>query len=121
MERSRMPDNTAGASLPVRLLPVVMPELLPDLSGTWSQHAICRGEDPDIFFPAYGDPGTRARRICANCPVQIDCLQYAITADEWGIWGGLDGEQRRALREVGDESGAPLDHALVGNENRERA
>jgi WhiB family redox-sensing transcriptional regulator len=32
-------------------------------------------------------------------PVAGMCLAYAITADErFGIWGGLDPEQRRSLR-----------------------
>lgn len=35
---------------------------------------------------------------CAHCPVRQDCLEYATEADEFGIWGGLDHEQRRALR-----------------------
>lgn len=94
-----MPDNTAGASAPVRLLPVVMPEAHLRPLGSWRQRAICPGEDPDVFFPAHGDPGTRARQVCARCPVRSDCLDDAIVNDEWGIWGGLDREQRRALRD----------------------
>ena len=65
--------------------------------GFWSNLAICAGEDPDIFFPGGGAPGTRARQICASCPVREDCLDYAIQADEYGIWGGLDQEQRRTI------------------------
>jgi hypothetical protein len=67
------------------------------LPGPWSKLAICAGENPDTFFPSNGDPGTRARHICAHCPVRRDCAQYATEADEFGIWGGLDQEQRRAL------------------------
>jgi hypothetical protein len=108
MERSRMPDNTAGASMPVRPLPV-LPETRLDISGTWQERAICREEVPDIFFPVCGDPGTEARQVCARCPVRIHCLEYAIAKDEWGIWGGLDRDQRRALRDVIGEQGSPLD------------
>jgi WhiB family transcriptional regulator, redox-sensing transcriptional regulator len=39
----------------------------------------------------------RAREICAACPVRADCLKYATAADEFGIWGGLDQEERRSL------------------------
>jgi hypothetical protein len=116
-----MPDNTAGASAPVHLLSVALPGVAPDSRGTWPQRAICAGEDPSIFFPAHGDPGIAARNVCASCPVQMDCLEYAIAADEWGIWGGWDRDQRRALRDGGDEPALPPDHVIVRNENRERA
>lgn len=39
---------------------------------------------------------TGARQICACCPVRRDCAKYATEADEFGIWGGQDQEQRRA-------------------------
>ena len=116
-----MPDSTFTASAPVRLIPVALPEAAPDFPDTWPKRAICPGEDPSIFFPAHGDPGIRARKVCANCPVQMDCLEYAIAADEWGIWGGQDRDQRRALKDGPDESALPPDHVIVRNENRERA
>jgi WhiB family redox-sensing transcriptional regulator len=121
MERSRMPDNASSVSTPVRLLPVVLPEVAPDFPGTWSERAICRGENPNTFFPAHGDPGTRARRLCANCPVRIDCRQYATAADEPGIWGGLDQEQRRALRDIAEEPAMLPGHGVALSENRKRA
>jgi Transcription factor WhiB len=114
-----MPDNTASASAPVHLLSVALPGAAPDSPGTWPQRAICAGEDPSIFFPAHGDPGIRARRVCANCPVQMDCLEYGTAADEWGIWGGLDRDQRRALRDGADEPTLSPSPAIVRNENRE--
>jgi WhiB family redox-sensing transcriptional regulator len=62
---------------------------------------MCVGEDPEIFFPSHGDPGAAARRICAFCAVRGQCLEYAIDADESGIWGGLDQRERAALRRQG--------------------
>jgi WhiB family redox-sensing transcriptional regulator len=66
--------------------------------------AICKGTDPDLFFPV-GTTGqallqiARAKEVCSECPVQVDCLDYAIeTNQDSGIWGGLDEEQRRAIR-----------------------
>ena len=116
-----MPDNTVSASVPVHLLSVALPRVAPDSPGTWPQRAICAGEDPSIFFPAHGDPGIRARRVCANCPVQMDCLECGTAADEWGIWGGLDQEQRRALRDSSDEPRILSEHGVAPSENRERA
>jgi len=58
--------------------------------GEWQGRGPCIGEDPDVFFPSHGDPGTKAREFCAACPVRSDCLNYATESDKFGIWGGLD-------------------------------
>ena len=62
--------------------------------GPWRDLALCAEESPEIFFPVFGDPAIEARVLCANCPVRLECLQYATEADEYGIWGGLNREQR---------------------------
>ena len=42
-----------------------------------------------------------ARSICAICPVQRDCLEWAIGAGEdQGLWGGKSPDQRRRLARV---------------------
>jgi Transcription factor WhiB len=66
----------------------------------WHGRGLCVGDDPDAFFPSHGDPGMRAREICAACPVRADCLKYATAADEFGIWGGLDQGERRLRAQV---------------------
>ena len=55
-----------------------------------------------------------ARALCAACPVQVDCLDYALVVQEpHGIWGGLNElERRRLLRlraeqQAGASAGAP--------------
>jgi hypothetical protein len=93
-----MPDAASIERTPVHVLPVIMPDAtINGPLGPWSKLDICAGENPGTFFPSNGDPGTRARQICARCPVRRDCAEYATAADEFGIWGGLDQEQRRAL------------------------
>jgi len=71
---------------------------------TWRSRSICRDTDPDLFFPV-GTTGqallqiARAKEVCCECPVSTDCLEYALeTNQDSGIWGGLDEEQRRAIR-----------------------
>jgi WhiB family redox-sensing transcriptional regulator len=96
MERSLMSEDTGTGSKTARLLPVMMPFVT--APGEWHGRGLCVGEDPDAFFPSHGDPGTKARRICGICPVRNDCLAYATEADEHGIWGGLDQDERRNLR-----------------------
>jgi WhiB family redox-sensing transcriptional regulator len=98
MERSRMPDMNFNASASVQLLSIVMAAPVTPSLGEWHGRGLCVGDDPDDFFPSRGDPGTQARQICAGCAVRDDCLGYAIDADEFGIWGGLDQDERRNLR-----------------------
>ena len=71
---------------------------------TWRRDAICRDTDPDLFFPV-GTTGyalvqiDRAKEVCGECPVKVDCLDYALeTNQDSGIWGGTSGEERRTLR-----------------------
>ena len=90
-----MPERADTSSTPVRLLPITMPA--PAL-GEWHSRGLCIGEDPEAFFPSHGAPGTGARQVCAACRVRDECLSYATAADELGIWGGLDQQERRNLK-----------------------
>lgn len=70
----------------------------------WRHHALCRDEDPELFFPV-GTTGPaarqvdRAKAICARCPVTQECLTWALeNGQDAGIWGGLSEDERRALR-----------------------
>ncbi len=67
----------------------------------WRKGAACNGVDSEIFFPASEEPpaAARAKEICAECPVQEACLQYALSTNQAaGVWGGLDANERRRLR-----------------------
>jgi WhiB family redox-sensing transcriptional regulator len=70
----------------------------------WVHRALCKDEDPELFFPA-GNTGPAASQIeaakavCSRCPVRIECLEWAMgTAQDSGVWGGLSEEERRSLR-----------------------
>ena len=70
----------------------------------WRDHARCRDTDPELFFPV-GTTGyallqiARAKEVCGQCPVQNDCLDYALeTNQDSGIWGGTSEEERRNIR-----------------------
>ena len=40
-----------------------------------------------------------ARRVCGQCPVTHECLEFALgTNQESGVWGGLSEDERRALK-----------------------
>lgn len=70
----------------------------------WSD-ALCAQTDPDAFFPEHGDPAgygnsvEAAKRVCRLCPLQADCLDYALANDErYGVWGGTSERDRSRLR-----------------------
>lgn len=75
-------------------LPVVEP---------WMTLAACRGKRTAIFYPTRGQDDSPAKAICAACPVEADCLAYALARREaHGIWGGTSArERRRRLKAAG--------------------
>ena len=49
--------------------------------------------------------------ICNECPVKIDCLEYAInTNQDSGIWGGTTEEERKNLRRQYKKTGYLINH-----------
>jgi WhiB family redox-sensing transcriptional regulator len=64
----------------------------------WRLRGAYRDHDPDIWFPSPGcapKVAPLAKVICAACPVQTECLEYALVAREsYGIWGGLTAKER---------------------------
>ena len=70
----------------------------------WRTLAACAAVDTSIFFPtgltgkALRDAGA-AKAMCASCPVQGPCLEFALrTLQDYGVWGGKDEEERRSIR-----------------------
>jgi WhiB family redox-sensing transcriptional regulator len=75
----------------------------------WQAKAACRGPQAAVFFPPPQferkadrlERERRAKAICAQCPAQVECLEYALEIREpHGIWGGLNEAERRALIEA---------------------
>lgn len=67
----------------------------------------CRGVDPDVFFPDQGQSLEPARRICADCAVRDECLEYALdNRERFGVWGGTSERERRRLRRDRRETAA---------------
>ncbi|PXY16635.1 WhiB family transcriptional regulator [Prauserella muralis] len=70
---------------------------------TWVERAACREEDPELFFPVgTNGPALRqaaaAKAVCQRCPVEADCLAWALeSGQDAGVWGGLDEDERNAL------------------------
>lgn len=74
------------------------------MSEDWRHRANCRGTDPEAFFPVGSGSTIKersepAKRVCQRCPVQAECLKLAIEEGlGHGVFGGLDEEERRAIR-----------------------
>lgn len=66
----------------------------------WMDHARCRSLSPTEFFPSDGVGVEIAKRVCAECAVRAECLEYALTYRiDHGVWGGCsERERRRILR-----------------------
>lgn len=72
----------------------------------------CAEADPDAFFPIDDDtPLARgmkaqiryadengAKAVCAECPLKVECLIFAVRTGQQGIWGGTTENERKALR-----------------------
>ena len=64
----------------------------------WMARGNCRDEAPARFFPSDGVGVDHARRICATCPVQGPCLEYALEQRiDHGVWGGASERERRRI------------------------
>jgi WhiB family redox-sensing transcriptional regulator len=65
---------------------------------SWMLQARCRDATSNQFFPSDGVGVERARRVCADCPVKAECLEYALTYRiDHGVWGGCSERERRRL------------------------
>lgn len=66
---------------------------------TWYKHAVCAGKS-ELFYDEKSRIATaRAKALCAACPVQVKCLEYALTnAENIGVWGGMTSNERRNYR-----------------------
>ena len=78
----------------------------------WSDRAACLSAEPDTFFPVGNggialDEVAAAKAICRICAVLDECRAYALSSRQpFGVWGGLDEEERRA-RWVAEERVVP--------------
>ena len=84
---------------------------LTDLFGmtpAWHRDAVCATiGNYDAWFPSPVDDNrgdyAYAKIVCATCPVQTQCLEFALeTREPWGCWGGkAPRERQRILRQRG--------------------
>nr|WP_314223699.1 WhiB family transcriptional regulator [Streptomyces sp. DSM 40713] len=69
----------------------------------WRHRAVCREEDPELFFPIGNTGGAllqieEAKAVCRRCQVIEQCLQWALESGQEGVWGGLSEDERRSMK-----------------------
>ncbi len=70
----------------------------PDSETAWMADGNCRLHPPATFFPSDGVGVDRARKICRDCPVANECLEYALeNRIDHGVWGGCSERERRRI------------------------
>lgn len=77
------------------------------LSELVAAHGLCLWEithgDPPMWTGEGSPDRELAARLCAECPVRRECLEFELRtagADTVGVWGGLSEDDRRALHAV---------------------
>ena len=71
---------------------------------TWRHDAACRQFPTELFFPIGHGPraqaqASQAKTICNECPVRVECLDYALTTNaQFGVFGGMSEDERRRVR-----------------------
>lgn len=71
----------------------------PDTSNAWRDLANCKEAGPVVMFDASPKGRATAKLLCSDCPSSAPCLDFAIRNNiEWGVWGGYDETERKAIR-----------------------
>jgi WhiB family redox-sensing transcriptional regulator len=68
---------------------------------TGKGNPLCAETDPEAFFPERGSSFgvvRQAKALCKRCPYTNECLEWALTHTELGIWGGTTERERRSLK-----------------------
>jgi WhiB family transcriptional regulator, redox-sensing transcriptional regulator len=71
---------------------------------SWRAEAACAGIDTALFFPEEESEhldrqSADAKSVCADCPVKMACLEFALRTNQPdGIWGGMNETERRRER-----------------------
>lgn len=80
----------------------------------WQTKSLCKNElkfdsktktfvpyTEDDFFPRSGKTvTTEVKELCDRCPVEAECLEFALTFPEkFGYWGGKSEKQREKIRQ----------------------
>jgi WhiB family transcriptional regulator, redox-sensing transcriptional regulator len=75
----------------------------------WMARGLCRDHPPELFFPSDGVGVEVAKRICVECPVRQQCLEYALEHRiDHGVWGAASERQRRRILKARRAESSPV-------------
>ena len=69
------------------------------------ENPACATVGGDFWFPEKSDGTSNsvemlmAKSICNRCPHRIECAEWGVEKERYGIWGGLTEKQRRLVRQ----------------------
>ncbi|MEU6279775.1 WhiB family transcriptional regulator [Streptomyces sp. NPDC047028] len=66
----------------------------------WANKAACRGQQLDQFFTDSKTGISKAKQVCARCPVSQECLDEVLRSEDgsrYGVYGGLTPAERTTL------------------------
>ena len=55
----------------------------------------CKGTDSDFYAEVVS---YEVRLMCDTCPVEQECLEYALHYEQYGYWGGATSNERTRMR-----------------------
>jgi len=68
----------------------------------FGKDSLCLNMDTNLFFEKYEENSSISSYVdslCVKCPVQRQCLAYAVSNQEWGVWGGVYLESGKISKE----------------------
>lgn len=73
---------------------------------SWAGQAACAGYETNLWFPETPqgrDYFAKARAVCNECEVRVDCLEFALSfeqdEDRFGMYGGKSPKERAKIRD----------------------
>lgn len=64
----------------------------------WMKDALCREIGGELFFSEESNAWMAAKKVCSLCDVRYECLEYALTMNVEGIWGGTSPKERAKIK-----------------------
>ena len=58
----------------------------------------CADKDTEAFFSESAVKISKAKSLCAECPMIQECATWAIRHEEYGVFGGLSAKERQMMR-----------------------
>ena len=90
--------GTARHSDTISPAALVLAQVIATAAPSWAAQALCAETDPDLFYSDSASQTAQAKATCRRCPVNDTCLSHALeTKEDFGVWGGLDRDERRRL------------------------